>query len=202
MPAVEPPVVPFRLAFAQAALRDTVVMVATPTPSWQRWIEVLASVATIVIALALILLAVALLVAAWNSRRIVRSVNALLSRLESGAQPVLRHANDVADNVNYITTSIRGDVEQFRHTLDGAQARLGRASELAEQRIREFDALLKVVQEEAEHLFIDTASTMRGVRASVETLQQIRERERRADRLDDFDEEDLARFRDEPRRQP
>jgi uncharacterized protein YoxC len=202
MPAVEPPVVPFRLAFAQAALRDTVVMVATPAPSWQRWIEVLASVATIVIALALILLAVVLLIAAWNSRKIIRTLNALFGRLETGAQQMMGHANGVADNVNHITTSIRRDVERIRQTLDGAQARLGRASDLAEQRIREFDALLKIVQEEAEHLFIDTASTMRGVRASVETLQQIRERERRADRLDDFDEEDLARFRDEPRRQP
>jgi uncharacterized protein YoxC len=199
---VEPPVVPIRFAFAQAALRDTVVMVGSPSAGWQRWVEVLASLATIVIAIALILLAVALLVAAWNSRKIVRSVNALLKRLEAGAQPVIGHAHDVADNVNYITTSLRGDVEQFRHTLDGAQARLGRASEQAEQRINEFNALLKIVQEEAESLFIEAASTARGVRAGVDTLQRRREGERRADLLDDFDAQDLARFRDEPRRQP
>lgn len=36
-----------------------------------------------------------------------------------------------------------------------------------EDRIEEFNALMEVVQGEAEEIFIDTASTMRGVREGV-----------------------------------
>jgi hypothetical protein len=39
-----------------------------------------------------------------------------------------------------------------------------------EERIEEFNALMEVVQTEAEHIFIDTASTVRGVREGARSI--------------------------------
>jgi hypothetical protein len=48
--------------------------------------------------------------------------------------------------------------------------RLQLASERMEERIEEFNALMEVVQDEAEGIFIDTASTVRGVRAGARSI--------------------------------
>jgi hypothetical protein len=41
----------------------------------------------------------------------------------------------------------------------------------AERRLNELDALMRVVQREAEDAFVSTASTLRGVRAGATTLR-------------------------------
>jgi len=84
--------------------------------------------------------------------------------------PLMRHASAIADNVNYITTSVRTDVQQVNATIAAANQRLQQAIALTEQRLGEFNALLEVVQEEAETMFIATASTVRGVRTGAAAL--------------------------------
>jgi biopolymer transport protein ExbB/TolQ len=167
--ALHPP-----LALAQAAslVADTVVTVTASSTGLQWWVDLITSIASIVIALALIVLAAFLVPAAWNSRKTYARINELVDRLRDDCDPIVRHAHAAADNVNYITASIRHDVEEFKGTIDNAQQRLNRAAETAEQRISEFNALLEVVQGEAEQLFIDTASTLRGVRAGASALQR------------------------------
>ncbi len=45
-----------------------------------------------------------------------------------------------------------------------------------EERIEEFNALMEVVQGEAEDIFIDTAATVRGVRESARSITAARAR--------------------------
>lgn len=161
------------LALAQASsVADSVVTIAASPTGVQRWIDWLTSIASVVIALALIAISVALIPAAWNSRNLYKRINETLDDTKDRTRPMLRHAEAAADNVNYITSAIRADVEQLKQTLDAAQLRLTRASQQMEERINHFNALLQVVQEEAEDLFIDTASTIRGVRAGAQALQE------------------------------
>lgn len=160
---------PMPIAALQALSADTVVMLQ-PARAFG-WVGTLADVATIVIALSLIVAAPALALAAWNSRKLITVASNVLERLEQAAQPVLRHATDVADNVNYISAAVRADVEELRGALHAAEARLTDAAEAAEKRMNDFNALIGVVQQEAESLFIDTASTIRGVRAGADALQ-------------------------------
>ena len=55
----------------------------------------------------------------------------------------MRHASAIADNVNYITTSIRADVQQINATIAAANERLQQAVQLTERRMSEFNALLR-----------------------------------------------------------
>lgn len=141
---------------------------------FDRWVELISGIAQIIIALALIVAALAFAGIALAVRALVNKLGGVASRVQEDVQPVLRHTRDVAENVNYISTAVRDDVDQFKGVLQRTQGRLERASQAAETRIEEFNALLEVVQEEAERIFIDTASAIRGVQAGASTLQRVR----------------------------
>jgi len=117
--------------------------------------------------IALLILAVALVPAAWNFRKSYGKISDMLDRIYGDINPIMRHASAIADNVNYITTSVRVDVQKVSQTVASANQRLMSSVELAEDRIKELNALLAVVQEEAESAFVSTASTIRGVRTGI-----------------------------------
>ena len=117
--------------------------------------------------IALLVLAVALVPAAWNFRKSYAKVSDMLDRIYGDINPIMRHASTIADNVNYISTSVRVDMQQVSQTIAAANKKLASSLELAEERIKEMNALMAVVQEEAEGAFVSTASTLRGVRTGI-----------------------------------
>ena len=190
-----PSALPLALVQSATMVADTVVTISASPTGLQRWINLLTSIASGVIALALTAISIALIPAAWNSRKTYAKVSQLLDRIHDDLRPIVQHTRAAADNVNYITASIRTDVEAFKGTLHATQGRIDDAARMAEQRIGQLNALLEVVQEEAEHIFIDAASTLRGVRAGADALK--RPVQRRGD--DDGGEEirELFRSRDD-----
>jgi uncharacterized protein YoxC len=125
------------------------------------------TVASGLASIALLVLTVALVPAAWNFRKSYAKISDMMDRIYGDINPLMRHASTIADNVNYITTSVRVDVQKVSQTVASANQRLMSSVELAEERIQELNALLAVVQEEAESAFISTASTLRGVRTGI-----------------------------------
>lgn len=145
-----------------AGTRDTVI---TKTVVANRsFIEQLMNVSTIVLTLSLTVLSVFALQMVFRFRGTYRKVNRMIDRVQQELDPVLKQASQITDNVNYITTSVRADIALVNSTIASANDRLQQAVDLTEQRLNEFNALLKVVQQEAEDAFITTASTVRGVR--------------------------------------
>lgn len=145
-----------------AALPDTVVMkqVAVERGTF----ETVTSIASGIMTLTLLALAIALIPAAWAFWRTFRRVRDMLDRVYADVMPLARHAGSIADNMDYITTSIRTDVQQVNATIASANQRLQQAARLTETRLNEFNALLQVVQQEAEQAFVSTAAAVRGVR--------------------------------------
>jgi hypothetical protein len=151
-----------------AALPDTFVMKTVATG--RGWFEIVTGVASGVLTLTMLGLAVVLGPAAWSFWRSFRKVRELLDRVYADITPLTRHASNIADNLDYITTSIRNDVQQVNATIASANRRLNQAVELTETRLNEFNALLHVVQQEAEQAFVSTAAAVRGVRTGAATL--------------------------------
>jgi uncharacterized protein YoxC len=125
------------------------------------------TVASGLASIALLVLTVALVPAAWNFRKSYAKISDMMDRIYGDINPIMRHASTIADNVNYITTSVRVDVQKVSQTVASANQRLMASVEIAEERIQELNALLAVVQEEAESAFVSTASTLRGVRTGI-----------------------------------
>ena len=138
--------------------------------------EKITSIASGVMTITVIILTVALVPAAWNFRKSYKKISDMLDKIYGDVNPLMRHASAIADNVDYITTSIRVDVQQVSQTVAAVNQRLQNALEGAEDRMKQLNALLDVVQEEAESAFVTTASTIRGVQTGINQA---------------FDEEDL-----------
>ena len=183
------------LVQAVATFPDTIMTKQVGEASWFQqvttWASGLASIA-------LLVLAVALVPAAWNFRKSYAKISDMLDRIYGDINPLMRHASTIADNVNYISTSVRVDVQQVSQTIASANQRLMSSVELAEERIRELNALLSVVQEEAESAFVSTASALRGVRTGI---HEVFEKEKLSDGryIEDDDEWEKPRPRVRPR---
>lgn len=155
---------------AAATLPDTIY---TKTVAAQRgWFEQLTAIASGLVSLSLLVLTVALVPAAWNFRKSYKKISDLLDKVYADINPLTKHASTIADNVDYITTSVRVDMQRVNQTIAAANEKLREAVELTEQRMSEFNALLKVAQQEAEDTFVSTAAMVRGVRKGMETFDE------------------------------
>jgi len=142
-------------------------------------LSVATDIAIIVIAIALLLL-----VLFWTmlAARVHRWLREMRSVAMQNFGPVSDRARSISDNVEYITQAVRADVDQLSTSVTALTERLHLASDRMEERIEEFNALMEVVQDEAEEIFIDTASTVRGVRESARSISGSSERRDRAAR--------------------
>jgi hypothetical protein len=130
-------------------------------------LSVAADVAVVVIGAAVAVLA---LVTAALLLRLSRAVGELRIGVRQNLGPVSDRARAISDNVEFITQALRTDVERLNSSVKALTDRLNLASERMEERVEEFNALMEVVQDEAEGIFIDTASTVRGVRAGARSI--------------------------------
>jgi uncharacterized protein YoxC len=150
---------------AVTALPDTIYtkqIVAEPG-LWDK----ITSIASGVMTITVIVLTVALVPAAWNFRKSYKKISDMLDKVYGDVNPLMRHASAIADNVDYISTAMRVDVQQVSQTVAAVNHRLQQAVGAAEERINQLNALLDVVQEEAESAFVTTASTIRGVQTGI-----------------------------------
>ncbi|MFQ5679444.1 MAG: hypothetical protein ACE5HP_08285 [Gemmatimonadota bacterium] len=99
-----------------------------------------------------------------------------LRDLEKRLSPLLRHAERAAEDVNYIVTSFRTDVDHVGHTVRNMADSSDRMVRMVEERVAEITGLLEVVQEEAEETFLTTASLLRGLRGGREAADAKRGR--------------------------
>ena len=155
------------------AVRDTVIVVQQK-PGWQHWVEALAAVAQIVLAIALLAVGIGLLFAAMKVKALMKKLEEQGQKLRVDLGPAIRNVTAVTENATAVSNTVRGDVDRLSASVTAATEKLKDAAEVAEQRVGEFNALIGVVQEEAEQLFIGGAATIRGVRAGRETFRRFR----------------------------
>ncbi|HSG49185.1 MAG TPA: hypothetical protein VLA43_15300 [Longimicrobiales bacterium] len=122
-----------------------------------------AQVALVLLGLLATLGVVVLVALLMQIRRLGRELN-------RQAGPLLERGKVVAANLEYISAQVRTDVERLNGSVKVLSERLNQASDRMEERIEEFNALMEVVQDEAEGMFLDTASTVRGLRAGAQHL--------------------------------
>lgn len=146
----------------QAAHPDTVLI--RQVGAEHTWLELTATILSIVMSLAMIVLSLALIPAARNFRKDYIRLHALFGRIHDDVQPFFSNAHAITENVRGITTTIRADVLDLHAAVAAVHEQVLHAVSISEQRLQELNALLEVAQQEAESVFVATASTMRGVR--------------------------------------
>lgn len=127
-------------------------------------------VASIVIAAAVLVLVILTVMLFVRISRMLREVQ-LGVRQNLG--PVSEKARSISANVEFITQSLRSDVAQLSGSVTAVTERLHLASDRMEERIEDFNVLMEVVQGEAEEIFLDTASTVRGIREGARAISSL-----------------------------
>ena len=126
-------------------------------------LAIAADVSLVIIAATIVILAVLLAALLFRTYRLLNEVRLHIA-------PVTERTRGIAENVEHITRSLRDDVNRVTDSVHALTDRLKLASDRMEERIEDFNALMEVVQEEAEDVFIGTAATVRGVRAGARSL--------------------------------
>lgn len=98
----------------------------------------------------------------------------------------VEHLRGAAGNLEQVSRTLADEAEVIRGSGQELAARIERIADRMEDRIEEFNALMEVIQLEAEDAFVDTASTARGVRRGIGHLgSATRNRGRRGSRARD-----------------
>jgi len=156
---------------AQAATAVPEATLVRSVDSGPGWYTIFSQVVSAVSALVFLALMVILIPAVAKFRKTATQFAKVLEHIEHSIDPVTKHAARIADNVDYVTTSVRADVQELRRTLHDANNGVRNAIDASERRLQELGALLRLAQNEAEHAFVSTASTLRGVQAGAASFQ-------------------------------
>ena len=148
---------------------EAMLVPAVQAPGEVSGVVFAANVAQVVIAVAVLILTVLAAAVFWRVESILRELH---RAARTSLAPVSDRAGRISDNVEYITQALRTDVDALNDSVRALSDRLQLASERMEDRIEEFNALMEVVQGEAEAMFIDTASTVRGVREGARAITE------------------------------
>jgi uncharacterized protein YoxC len=149
----------------QSSAPDTVAVLAA-----QGLLPTVEAISMIVLGVAILAVLTALLLVLLQLRKASHTLTTLAGKVEKEATPVLDRARSVAENVEFITMAVRTDVEKITASVAGLNDRLREASNRMEERIQDFNALVDVLQGEAEEMALDTAAAVRGVRAGTRNL--------------------------------
>ncbi len=144
-----------------ARLGDTLVVKQLPPD--RGVLDQILVFSTAFIMLCLVAMVVMLVIAAMKMRGVAQKTTQALNKVYADLGPIIKTTGSIAENVNAMSASIRKDVDKVSATVTAANDQVRQTIAMTEKRINELNALLSVVQSEAERLFISTASTMRGV---------------------------------------
>src|SRR6188474_2016962 len=107
------------------AANDTIyTKQVAPEPGW---FDKVTSIASVVMTITIIVLSAALIPAAWNFRKSYKKVSDMLDKIYGDVNPLMRHASSIADNVDYVSTAIRVDIQQVSQTVAAVNQRLQQA---------------------------------------------------------------------------
>lgn len=152
------------------ALHDTIYTKAVGAN--RGMFEHIADIAAAINTLALLALTIVIATIAWKLRAAYDRSMHLLEAMRSDLAPVVQQARSIGDDVKMVTRSIRADMAAVDETIAAANQKLQDAIGTTEQRVRDFNALLDVVQDEAERMFVSTASTVRGMRRGAAAFRE------------------------------
>lgn len=127
----------------------------------------------ILIALGLLACVVVGLQLLRKARKPIQALARTAEDLRERVEPVVRNVERVSEDLEYMVSAFRTDADAVGRTVQRATESADRMVGMLEERVAELNALLEVVQEEAEETFYSTAGLLRGLRAGSETAAEL-----------------------------
>ena len=132
-------------------------------------IQMVMAIATSILALFALAIAAAALFAVLKLRKaMVRGLDVLPSKTD----PMIAAATRVAENAREVSDTVKVRVKDVLDNLEDISERLKTGADSVEDRVRRFGVVVDVVQEKAEDLLLDAASTAHGVHTAAERMRE------------------------------
>jgi uncharacterized protein YoxC len=106
-----------------------------------------------------------------SASQLMKSIESQIERLAPKTDPLIEKLTRLTDDARGVTDSVRRRVTDLMDTVSDLNEALRGAHRAADMRVREFAAVLDVVQSEAEEVLLDGAATARGFHATAEALR-------------------------------
>jgi uncharacterized protein YoxC len=139
-----------------------------------QWAAAVTAIATVVIALVLTVGAVALVRWLGEMSRLGRAVKQQLERLEYETRPTLDSARAITRDVEKLVSSVRDEIEGFAGASKDVRDRLTRVADAMEERLRDIESVVDMVQYEVEETALDVAAALRTTRRGTSVLRAMK----------------------------
>ena len=94
--------------------------------------------------------------------------------LDRDGQPLLQAARSVAEDAGTIVRQLRGEVEQIVATSRDVRLKVSGAAGSLDERARDLEAVLDVLQDEVEETALDVAVALRATRRGTSVMRAIK----------------------------
>lgn len=138
------------------------------------WADAVTAVATAVIALLLTVLGMAWLVWLKEVRGLMRAVERLVDAAARDAGPALQSARRLVEDASGAVAAMRAEVGGFAKTSRDVRERLERLTQALDDRLRDLDALVDIVQDELEETALDVAAALRATRRGSSVVRAMK----------------------------
>ncbi len=140
------------------------------------WSQIAMAVGMIVVTLTILATGIAAFLLFRAVRKLIGVVETQARALAPRAEPLLTAASKVAADATGVSGSVKERVDEVLQTVQDANVRLRELIAETETRVRDFGAVMDVIQAETRELLLDAAATARGVHTTAEALQAGRGR--------------------------
>lgn len=148
-----------------ALLQASADSVGTRITVERSWLDTFVDIGQSLVSFLVLVMLVMAVGVLWAVKKSIQELTKLIKSVYEPVASAATETRDAARELLQLTKSTRGHVDKFGGTLGAANDRLHAAVAKAEHRFKRMDALVGVVQDEAEHLVVSAASAARGVEA-------------------------------------
>lgn len=167
----------------------------------QGWLATLSQIAQSFVSIALLVFLVTGAYLAIALRRSIERITALIHGSSGEFKTMTQDVGAVAKDLRELTERIRRDAGEVSDTVHIVREQTLAALESVEVRLKRFETMVDVVQEEAEDIVVGAVSTIRGLKAASSSLRGVFARNRggdeESDSPDEYADEDLDDFEED-----
>lgn len=132
------------------------------------------AISVAIIAVLAVGLSVSAIVLMRDVRRSLESLHRVLDALDRDGRPALLAARSVLEDTGKTVTTVRAEVEQIVGASRELRARVGEAAGALDERVRDLEVVLDVVQDEIEDTLLDVASVLRSTRRGASVARALK----------------------------
>jgi uncharacterized protein YoxC len=138
------------------------------------WAETLTALSTAAIALMLAVACLAMAFFLRDLRRLMTDLETLTKTFGQDGKPAIQSFRTLMDDATAVVATVKSEVDGLADTSKGIRKRAERAATSIEDRLRDIEALVDVVQEEVEDTALDVAAALRTTRRGGKLFKRMK----------------------------